>query len=243
METPAAYLPTPRSRYFLTATCLALAVVLIGFWKTFFLPTFQGTFTAPAIIYVHGGLLFLWTVFLVSQAMLVRTRRIRIHRRIGFIGLALACGVSISTMVLGVYILKRDVAAGGGHTAISSIVGMFTTPIIFLSLVGAAIVYRRRPEVHKRLILLAMLSVLWAAFLRFRHYFPPIQNWEIIFGGIIPSSMILVAVIWEKYSVKRVHPVYIFVGLPLMAEGLAEAFLFDSAPWQAVAYWFAGFFI
>jgi hypothetical protein len=243
METRDIYLPAPRSRYFLTAACIALAVVLIGFWKTFFLPSFQGTFTAPAIIYFHGTLLFLWTIFLVAQSVLVRTKNLRIHRKIGFVGLGLAVGVSVSTIVLGIYILKRDVAAGVGHTAVSSLVGMFTTPIIFLTLVSAAIVYRKRPEVHKRLILLAMISIIWAAFLRFRHYFPPILYWEIIFGGIIPASMVLVAMLWEKYSVKRVHPVYFFVGLPLMAEGITEAFLFDSSGWQVVAYWLAGFFI
>lgn len=240
---PTASLPTRRSRYFLTAACVALAVVLIGFWKTFFLPSFQGTFSAPAIIYVHGGLLFLWTIFFVGQSVLVRTKNLRIHRRIGFFGFGLAVCVAVSTMATGVYVLKRDLAAGGGHTAVSSLVGTFTTPIIFMMLVTAAILYRRRPEIHKRLILLAMISIIWAAFVRFRHYFPPILHWDIIFGGIIPTSMVLVVMLWEKYSVKRVHPVYFFVGLPLMAEGLAEVFLFDSSGWQVVAYWLAGFFV
>lgn len=243
MDTLAAKLPTRKSRYFLTAACLALAVVLIGFWKTFFLPSFQGTFTAPAIVYIHGGLLFLWTIFLVAQSVLIRTKNLSVHRRIGFAGLGLAVCVSVSTMALGIYVLKRDLAAGGGHTAVSSLVGMFTTPIIFLTLVTAAIVYRRRPEIHKRLMLLAMISILWAAFVRFRHYFPPIPHWDIILGGIVPSSMILIAMLWEKYSVKRIHPVYFIVGLPMMAENLTEASLFDSSGWQVVAYWLAGFFV
>ncbi|MND05991.1 hypothetical protein D3C83_271010 [compost metagenome] len=49
--------------------------------------------------------------------------------------------------------------------------------------------------------------------------------------------------LWEKYSVGRIHPVYFYVGLPLVAEGLLETILFDSSGWQAVGYWLAGFFL
>jgi hypothetical protein len=41
------------------ASCLALAITFVGFFKTFILPLARGTFSAPAVIYVHGGLLFL----------------------------------------------------------------------------------------------------------------------------------------------------------------------------------------
>jgi uncharacterized membrane protein len=236
-------LPVQKSRYFLPAAFIALGVVLIGFWKTFVVPSFQGTFTAPPIIYIHGALLFLWTLFLLTQSILIRQKNLRLHRKLGWVGPALAIAVAISTIAAGVYVLRRDVAAGGGRVAVSSFLGVLSTPVIFTALVMAGVIYRKRPEVHKRLMLLAMISVLWAAFGRFRHYFPPFEQSLLVFQGILPLSMILIVMLWEKLAKGRIHAVYYFVGLPLLVESLAEIYFFDSTGWQTVSGWIAGYFL
>lgn len=242
-ETPINNIATKRSRYFLTAACLALLIGFVGFLKTFFIPSIRGTFTAPLIIYLHGGFLFLWTLFFVVQAILIRRKKMKFHRLLGFGSLFLVACVAISTMAAGVFVMKRDLALGLGEIAISSLVGTFTTPIVFTSFVAAGIYYRRKPEIHKRLMLLAMIAIMWPAFFRFRHYFPTVPNPELIFGLLIPNSMILLAALWEKLTVKRVHPVYLTAGVALFAENVTEFWLFDSPGWRVVAHWLAGFFI
>ncbi|CAN5383850.1 hypothetical protein BH10ACI2_BH10ACI2_26200 [soil metagenome] len=235
-------LPNKRSRYFFTASLIAFAIVLIGFFKTFIVPSFQRTFEAPLVIYLHGGFLILWSLFFIAQTLLIR-KRFWLHRLFGFSSLVLVVCVMISTIAAGVYVMKRDIAAGLGEVAISTLVGAFMTPLVFSILVAAGILYRRKPEIHKRLMLLAMIAILWPAFFRFRHYFPSVPNPELVFGLIVPDSMILLAVLWEKLSVKRVHPVYFTAGLALFAENLTEVLLFDSPGWRIVAHWLAGFFI
>ena len=232
-----------KSRYFLVASCLALLVTLVGFFKTFILPSTRGTFSAPAVIYVHGGLLFLWTTFLVMQSMLIRMRKLQAHRLMGFIGLSFIPCVVISTIAAGVFVLKRDLALGGGQTAISNLVGAFTGPIMFAILVTAAIAYRRRPEFHKRLMLLAMIAIIWPAFFRFRHYFPSVAHPEVVFGLILPDSMVLAAMLWEKITIGRVHAVYLTAGSALIAENIAEVILFDTSGWRVLANWLASFFV
>lgn len=232
-----------KSRYFLVAACLALAVTFVGFFKTFILPSARGTFSAPFVIYLHGGLLFLWAALFVTQSVLIQTRKPKLHRQLGFLSLGLIPGVVISTAAAGVYVMKRDLSAGGGQTAVSSLVGNFTTPILFAVLAGAAIAYRRRVEVHKRLMLLAMIAIIWPAFFRFRHYFPPVANPEFVFGFVLPNSMVLAVMLWEKLTVGRVHPVYLTVGSALIVWNLAETYWFDSAGWRGFANWLAGFFL
>lgn len=236
-------LPMKRSRYFLTAAYLSLAVVIIGFWKTFIVPSFKGTFVAPPVIYIHGALLFAWTLFLVLQSILIRRKNLKLHRKIGWAGPVLMMGVAVSTIVAGVYVLHRDIAAGGDHIAMSSFLGTVTTSIIFVALVTVGIMYRRRPEVHKRLMLLAMISIIWAAFGRFRHYFPPFEQAMLVFQVIVPLSMIVIAMLWEKFTKGRIHPVYFIVGVPLIAETITETLLFDTPVWQSVSRWIAGFFL
>ncbi len=232
-----------KSRYFLVASCLALGITFVGFFKTFILPVAGGTFSAPAVIYVHGGLLFGWTAFLVMQSVLITKRKVHWHRRLGFVSLGLVPGVVISTMAVGVYALKRDLALGGGQAAISSLLGTFTSPLIFASLVAAAVVYRRRPEFHKRLMLLAMVAIIWPAFFRFRHYFPSVAHPEVVFGVVLPDCMILIAMLWEKVTTGRAHVVYLTVGLALITENVAEACFFDSTGWRVLAGWLASRFI
>jgi hypothetical protein len=234
---------TPKSRYFFGASCLALAVTLIGFFKTFVLPSARGTFSAPAVIYVHGGVLFLWTVVFVTQTVLIRARKPKIHRQLGFLSVGLIPCVVISTMAAGVFVMKRDLALGGGQVAVSSLVGNFTTPIVFAVLAIAGIACRRRVEVHKRLMLLATIAITWPAFFRFRHYFPPVTHPEFVFGFVLPNSMVVAAMLWEKFTVGRVHVVYLTAGVALIAFNLAEVFLFGSSGWRFVANWLAGFFL
>lgn len=244
MEAKAADKPhRKRSRYFLFASCLALVVAFVGFFKTFFLPSVRGTFSAPAVIYIHGGFLFLWTTVLVIQSTLIRFKRIKIHRQLGYLSLVLVPGVVISTMAAGVFVLKRDLALGLGQLAVSSLVGTFTTPLIFAVLVAAAIWYRRRPELHKRLMLLAMMAIVWPAFFRFRHYFPAVAHPEVVFGFILPNTMVLVAILWEKLTIGRVHAVYLTAGLLLIAENFTELYLFDTNGWRVVGNWLAAFFV
>jgi hypothetical protein len=144
---------------------------------------------------------------------------------------------------VGVYALKRDLALGAGQIAISSLLGAFTGPLIFAILVGAAIVYRRRPEFHKRLMLLAMIAIIWPAFFRFRHYFPSVAYPEVVFAVILPDCMILLAMLWEKLTIGRVHVVYLTLGLGLIAENVAEVYFFDSSGWRVLANRLASFFL
>lgn len=236
-------IPRKKSRYFLAAACLALAVVLMGFWTTFILPSFKGEFSAPAVIYVHGAFLFLWSLVLLVQSSLIHAKKVRVHLTIGYIALAVAAGVVISTMAVGVYTMKRDLGAGLGRIAVSSLVGTFTAPIIFAILVSLAVKYRRRPEIHKRLMLLAMIAIIWPAFFRFRHYFPSVPSPEIYFGMFLPNLMIVISMIWDKVRNGRIHPVFLIAGTALIAENVAEALLFDTPPWQTAANWLASFFL
>lgn len=231
-----------RAHYFFAASLIALAIILTGFFKTFVLPLYWGTFDAPIVIYIHGAFLFLWSLIFVAQTLLIR-KRFKLHRFLGFSSLVVVGGVVISTMATGVYVMRRDLAAGLGELATSSLVGTFTTPLLYLAFVAAAIHYRRKPEIHKRLMLLAMIAIIWPAFFRFRHLFPSIPKPDLTLGIILPDSMILLAVIWEKLTFGKISPVYLTAGLALILENLTEYYFFDSPGWRILAHWLAAYFL
>lgn len=221
--------------FFTGMALLGLSVVLAGFSRTYFAPVAAGTFDAPLVVHVHGAAAFAWVLLFGLQTTLIWTGRYDIHVRTGVLGVFIAMVVAGTAVPVGLYVVERDLAAGLGPLAVSSLLGVVTAISLFLVLVAAGVACRDRPAVHKRLMLLATIVVLWPAWFRLRHWFPDVPKPEIWFGVVAAYSLVPIAMIRDRFVEGRVHPVWWWVGLPVVGEQTAEAFLFDSSPWRAVA--------
>ncbi|MBU6373726.1 MAG: hypothetical protein KJS97_13450 [Alphaproteobacteria bacterium] len=231
---------TAKPGFFEAMGLAALAIAFIGFAKTFIAPLASGTFHAPAVVHIHGAFAFAWVLIFATQPLFIRTGNFPFHRMLGFTALAAAIGFAATAPFVGAYAAARDFANGGGETAISGIVGTFTSALIFLSLVFAGFLNRKHPEIHKRLMLLATIVVLWPAWFRFRHYFPDVPKPEIVFGVVLADSLILIAAARDWLVERRIHPVWLFCGGALVFEHVFEVLAFDSGPWRAAAHFLFG---
>lgn len=220
---------------YLVLGALGLAAVLIGFLKTFLIPVSGGTFHAPWIIYIHGALAFSFVVLFLVQSYLIKAENWSLHMTVGLLGLLAAAGAGVTIPFAGAYQVERDLAQGFGDTAISAILGAFTSAAMFLGLVAAGYRFRARTDVHKRLMLLALIVLLWPAWFRFRHYFPSVPNPEIWFAVVLADSLIVIAWIWDKLSNGKIHPTLFYVGLFVMLEQTFEVIAFDSPAWRMIA--------
>lgn len=229
----------PRTRFFIAMAWLAIAVAVIGFSKTFFLPLARGTFEPLPTAYVHAVMLFGWVVLFALQASLIGARAHAMHRKLGWLGLALAIGVAWSTVAIGVEGMHKDLANGLGTIATSGLLGLCLSMLGFVALVSAAVHFRRRPDVHKRLMLLATIAVLWPAWFRFRHFFPSVPFPEWVFAIIAADSLVLVAMWHDWRTHGRIHPVYAWVGTALITDHVTETLLFDRPAWRALGQWLA----
>ena len=223
-----------RSLY-ITIGIIGLAAVLIGFSKTFIFPVATGTFNAPWIVYVHGAFTFAWVVLFLVQALLIKAENWSLHFKLGVLGAVAAIGTAVTMPLVGRYQVERELAQGLGETAISSILGTILAAIVFLGLVIAGLWNRHRPDVHKRLMLIATIHVLWPAWFRFRHYFPSVSPPEIWFALLAADSLFILAWIWDYRENGRVHPVLLYGGLLVITDHVFETFAFDSQPWRLVS--------
>jgi hypothetical protein len=92
-----------HSFYFSFATFIAGAVFL-GFARTFFLrhwfPSWAALHAAPEFFFViHGLINTVWFALFIAQVAMVGTRRVHLHRQMGWFG----TGVAIAVVVLGVW--------------------------------------------------------------------------------------------------------------------------------------------
>ena len=87
------------ARFFFVAHLALLIVVLVGFAPTFYLRALSERHPLPAILILHGAVLTCWFLFTVLQAWLMQMRRVRWHRRMGYVaagyaGLVVAMGLA-----------------------------------------------------------------------------------------------------------------------------------------------------
>lgn len=192
-------------------------------------------FGGPTIAHLHGLCFFGWIGLLLVQASLARRKRLRLHQRLGLLSIPLAIAMAATGLGVGMFAVRRDLAAGAGEAAYSQLVGVVTAMLFLLLFVAIAFATRRRPDWHKRMILLATVAVQWPAWFRWRHLMPWLPRPEIWLGVVVSDSLILIAALRDRLRFGRVHPAYAIFGALLIAEHGSEILLYDSPGWRAAA--------
>ena len=153
-----------ENRTFLFAHALLLVIVLTGFARTFYLQPWFALNPLDAPLVVHGAVLTCWFALVFAQALLAaRGRRAR-HRQFAWLAAVIvpaviACSAWINTRVAG----RIQSAADPENMFVW---GNYMSLVAFAGLVAAAVALRRRPEAHRRLLLLASIAIIGPAFAR-----------------------------------------------------------------------------
>jgi hypothetical protein len=147
-------------RFFRLMSAVCLAVSIVGFMPTFFVPWATGGFEAPPILHIHGLLFFAWMIFFCSQTWLVGRGNILAHREWGVLGAALAAAMGFSVIAVTVVRMNGPNPTFFGTPPATWVA--ITSMIFFTGFVILGLANVRRPEVHKRAMLVATLSLLGA---------------------------------------------------------------------------------
>ncbi len=174
-----------RHRFFVATAGLMLGLTLIGFAPSFFLKIVfdhPGTIvrmaedlggsgggdasSLPFHVVAHGVLATAWMSLFFVQTLLIASERRDVHRKLGIGGLFVAAGVFVTGVYALFLVLPRLIALGdppdpsiviAEHLpSMSGDLGVFIT---FSLAVGGAAYFRRRPETHKQLMLLASMML------------------------------------------------------------------------------------
>jgi hypothetical protein len=190
-------------RVFFSGMAVLMCVcVYIGFSPTYFQ---AGMLHAPLpspILHVHGVVFTLWMLLFTVQAALISAHRVKWHRSLGTVAFCLPPVMIVLGVIAAVDALHRGVQIGTLDPATS-----FAIPAIgligFVIVIYASWKTRRRPDAHKRLILLATAGLTEAAFGRF--------PWSKL--GLPPAAgaltglgvLILLLIIYDLVSLHRIH--------------------------------------
>lgn len=199
----------------------------------------------PMAMHAHAALMGSWMLLLLTQTTLMATGRKSLHMQLGVVGMILAP----SLVVAGIVLVPTNIqsflqfSAGAPPEFQSQTAGFmqFMTNIAliqlragvcFLILVGLALAVRKsNSSLHKRLIILATIVPMPAAFDRMSflyHTLPEspltVELWPLV--AIAPMF------IWDIYRRRNIHPAYWIYALVMFPTGIAVNMLWGSEWWM-----------
>lgn len=239
---PATTRRVQRSRFFFGAALILLLTVFVGFAPTLFLRAFFDVPPIPMYLYFHGAMVSGWFIWLATQTWLISAGRTSTHRRIGWIGAAFGVLVVVAALTATIGLiphLYRDgieldqplpfaaIALNGSPFATwleftswvvwTNVVNILT----FAACVMAAILLRRHIEAHKRLMLVASISIIGPPLARISRW--PIlggrEDARILFGALV--IFILGVAVFDLVRKKRLHPATAIAGVLSVVSTLA----------------------
>src|SRR5688572_16346684 len=188
---------------------ILLVVIFITLLPHYF-KIYSPSDNVPVAFIVHGFLYLAWFLLFAVQSNLVVLKKTEAHKKLGYLSLILLVGLILSgaQMLYGAmsgYDPNWDVGYLRSRTSL--IWGVLHTFIFFIIFCGFGFLYRKKMHVHKRLMLMAALTMIPASITR------------IAFIGVIPIdgtllTLLTTYVLWltpivmDRLIFKAVHPVF-----------------------------------
>lgn len=250
MTTLAVNEPAPRApavgaydRVFYGGMAALMALTAFaGFAPTYYLRPFAGgpattVSGAPItpLLHLHAAVFTAWVLLFLVQTALVARRRVRLHRRLGVAGAALAAAMLVVGMSTALTGARNGVAPPGVDPLLFLVVPFFDV-LLFAALAAAAIWKRRDKEAHKRLMLLAYVALMPAPVARL----PGVLSLGPLGFYLLSFVFLLLGIAYDGASRRRVHPAYWWGGAALVLMAPGRFLLGATEGWRAFAGWLVG---
>lgn len=194
-----------QNYFYFSMSLLIAATVVYGFSHTVNENLIHPTPPRPFILYLHALVFTGWLFFFILQSALVRTYNVRVHRQVGWFGAGLGAAIPIVGVATAVVMTRFNLA----HNRFSDSDAFLIVPLwdvtAFIVPFALAIYWRKKPEFHRRLMLVATCALTSAAFGRFPHFLLPEH---MFYAGV--DILIFLGVVRDLIVNRRIHLVYLY---------------------------------
>jgi hypothetical protein len=214
---------------------VAALIVFAGFARTFYLKGVFGTPALSELLLTHGTVMTLWFALIIVQLRLVAAGRTDLHRRLGVFGAILVVLILAVGVTTAIDAARRGASPAPEITPLMFMAIPLVDLVVFAILVGGALWNRRRSDTHKRLMLLATLSILTPGIARIPLAFIQQGGLPVVFGLTVLSVIICVVV--DTVKNRRLHPAFGWGGTLVVASVPLRLILAGTAAWTQFATW------
>jgi hypothetical protein len=211
--------------------------ILLGFGIDMVKRAHSGALHFALIVHLHVLAYTGWLVLLAVQVWLVRTKRLRIHKQLGWAALVLLPAM----LILGPATAYYGVADNPymPDKWISWLSVNYTNAVGSIMLLTVGFLMRRNPAAHKRLMIMGTIAVTEPGFSRIWMDFLEARVGDGYVGFYISTyigTLLLVIAVgaYDLATRRRLHPAYIAAALWIFANEALADWLFHQ-PWWLVA--------
>ena len=223
---------TPRETahaFYLGMAAAAFFTVFMGFAPSFFLRPWRAAPPLALGVVAHGALFSSWIGLFFIQTALVASGRTGLHRRLGMASAFLAALMIVTAIPLALSAAGRGSLPGD---PLAFLLVVLVDLLCFGTFVAAAIRYRHRAETHKRLMLLAVASLLP----------PALSRWPIAVRypaviGVVMLLFLAAAPVTDFWKRRRQSSISLWGGLTLLASIPVRFAISRTEPWHQLAGW------
>ncbi|MFO0834753.1 MAG: hypothetical protein U0638_07270 [Phycisphaerales bacterium] len=234
----------PSKWFYAFAGLVMLVSAVVGFEQFYFHgKSYPGREITPPIrtlVIVHGISMSLWSILILVQPLLVSLKRHKVHMTLGKVGATLAGVILVLGVMIGVQSARvappEQLIMGFNPRQFMAV--PLLSVIIFASLVAVGVWKRKKPAIHRAMMLTATLAVISAALNRidalnnlyvgtiWDHLFGPFFI-AMVVGAVLAIARCIVARTFDRWLVGSV------AGLILVSAGIVA--LMRTSAWDSIA--------
>ncbi len=213
--------------FYFVMSLLVAAIVVWGFSHTVEQNLFHAAPPRPLLLWFHGAAFSGWIAFFIFQSTLVRTHNVKWHRFFGWFGAGLGMVMVPLGVTTSIVMGRFDIHTLHETGVDSFLIVPWYDMVAFATFFSLAVLWRKKSELHRRLIFIATCCLLDAAFGRIDYIF----NHNLYFWCL--DGVILLGVVRDLVVNRRIHKVYL-VSLPTLI--VWQAFVVHTYA-SASAWW------
>jgi hypothetical protein len=208
-------------RWFYTAMAVLLIVISVAGFAPAMLNPASRREPLSALAAVHGLLFFAWLGLFLIQAWLAANGRISLHRRLGITSILLLLLMVPSGFFTTIAMVRRGFDLSGDQKLGPGLLDVRTGSVFnfldllaFTVLAACALFFRRRPTIHKRLMLFANIQLMGAPLAHL------LGHAGLLTGPAVVLSLVgvcLAAVAGDYVVEKRLHPLTLTLAIVSVA--------------------------
>jgi hypothetical protein len=187
--------------FYVAAGAIFLVLIVLGFQQYIFHGKHSdGSPIAPvmlAIVVAHSSAIFLWFVGFFVQALLISTHNRRVHMTLGW-GVV---GIAALIAATGPLVATRSLQVDPSQVIFDwpsrqFLLVMYTEIALFAAFVAIGVLNRKRPRIHRPMMLMASLAIVSGATARIAQVNSMfgLHLWMALFGPVVALGLLLLVV-------------------------------------------------
>jgi hypothetical protein len=188
-------------RFFYTAAgSIFLVLIIIGFQRYMFGGKHaDGSPIAPSIlltVVAHSTAIFAWFVLFFVQSLLISTRNRKLHMKLGWSVLLIASTIAVTGPIVATRSIRLDPAPLFDWPGNQFLFIMYSEIALFVLFVTIGVLNRKRPSIHRPMMLMASMVILTGATGRIPlfHSVFGLHHWTALFGPVVALGALLLLV-------------------------------------------------